>query len=126
VAVGLSIANETASLPIASRLYLPGAWAQDPALRRKAKIPDGVGFQTKPQIALDQIRDAVATGTPAGVILADAGYGADGAFRSGLSGRGLRLCPGRAADIERLAAWRDAAAAQGLERNGPPAVADAT
>ena len=37
-----------------------------------------------------------------------------------------RLCPGRAADIERLAAWRDAAAAQGLERNGPPAVADAT
>ena len=89
MAVGLSIANETASLPIASRLYLPGAWAQDPALRRKAKIPDGVGFQTKPQIALDQIRDAVATGTPAGVILADAGYGADGAFRSGLSGRGL-------------------------------------
>lgn len=76
VAVSLSIANETASLPIALRLYLPEAWAQDAELRRKAKIPDSVGFQTKPQIALDQIHAAVATGTPAGVILADAGYGA--------------------------------------------------
>lgn len=85
VAVSLSIANEKASLPIAWRLYLPEKWAHDRELRRKAKIPDGIGFQTKPQIALDQIRAAVASGTPAGVILADAGYGADGAFRSGLS-----------------------------------------
>jgi SRSO17 transposase len=89
VAVSLSIANEKASLPIAWRLYLPEPWAQDPELRDKAKIPDDVGFQTKPQIALDQIRAAVATGTPAGVILADAGYGADGDFRSGLSQLGL-------------------------------------
>lgn len=89
VAVSLSVANEQASLPVAWRLYLPELWAQDPELRRKAGIPEGVGFQTKPQIALDQIRAAVATGTPAGVILADAGYGADGAFRSGLSQLGL-------------------------------------
>src|SRR4249920_183982 len=64
VAVSLSIANETASLPIAWRLYLPELWAQDPELRRKAKVPDGVGFQTKPQIALDQVRAAVAAGVP--------------------------------------------------------------
>jgi len=89
VAVSLSVANATASLPIAWRLYLPEAWAQDPGLRRKARIPDDVGFQTKPQIALDQIRAAVAAGTPAGVVLADAGYGADGALRAGLSGLGL-------------------------------------
>ena len=89
VAVSLSIANEKASLPIAWRLYLPDHWAQDPALRQKAKIPENVVFQTKPQIALDQIRAAAAAGTPAGVILADAGYGADGAFRAGLSELGL-------------------------------------
>jgi SRSO17 transposase len=89
VAVSLSIANEKASLPIAWRLYLPDHWAHDPALRHKAKIPDRVVFQTKPQIALDQIRAAVAVGTPTGVILADAGYGADGAFRAGLSELGL-------------------------------------
>lgn len=89
VAVSLSIANEKASLPIAWRLYLPELWAHDPERRRKAKIPDSVGFQTKPQIALDQIRAAIATGRPTGVVLADAGYGADGAFRSGVSGLGL-------------------------------------
>jgi SRSO17 transposase len=89
VAVSLSIANEKASLPVAWRLYLPDSWAQDPALRQKAKIPASVVFQTKPQIALDQIRAAVTAGTPTGVILADAGYGADGAFRAGLSELGV-------------------------------------
>jgi SRSO17 transposase len=94
VAVSLSIANERASLPIAWRLYLPDHWAHDPALRHKAKIPDHVVFQTKPQIALDQIRAAAAAGTPTGVILADAGYGADGAFRAGLSELGLAYVVG--------------------------------
>lgn len=80
VAVSLSVANEEASLLIAWRPYLPEPWTQDAALRQKAKIPDSAIFQTKPQIALDQVRAAVASGTPTGVILADAGYGADGAF----------------------------------------------
>ena len=103
VAVSLSIANETASLPIAWRLYLPEPWAQGPELRGKAKIPDGIDFRTKPQIALDQIRAAVAAGTPSGVILADAGYGADGAFRSGLSQLGLDYVVGLQPT---LSAWR--------------------
>ena len=94
VAVSLSIANATASLPVAWRLYLPELWAQDLALRAKAKIPDSIVFQTKPQIALEQIRAAAAAGTPTGVILADAGYGADGAFRSGLSELGLDYAVG--------------------------------
>ena len=89
VAVSLSIANDKASLPVAWRLYLPEHWAQDPTLRQKAKIPDSIVFQTKPQIALSQIRTAAAVGTPTGVILADAGYGADGAFRAGVSELGL-------------------------------------
>ena len=89
VAVSLSIANVTASLPIAYRLYLPEIWAGDPERRRKAKIPDSVVFQTKPAIALDQIRAAQAAGVAPGVVLADAGYGADGAFRTGLSALGL-------------------------------------
>ena len=50
VAVSLSIANETASLPIAWRLYLPEPWAQGPELRGKAQIPDGIDFRTKPQM----------------------------------------------------------------------------
>jgi len=64
VAVSLSVATTWASLPIAWRLYLPQAWADDPARRKTAKIPDAVVFQTKPQIALDQIRAARARGRP--------------------------------------------------------------
>ena len=89
VAVSLSVATTSASLPIAWRLYLPQAWADDAERRKKAKVPDDVVFQTKPQIALDQIRAAHAQGIAPGVVLADAGYGVDGAFRAGATALGL-------------------------------------
>src|SRR3954453_10035796 len=60
VAVTLSLANTQASLPVAYRLYLPEAWVQDAERRRKAGVPEDIGFQTKPEIALDQIRAALA------------------------------------------------------------------
>ena len=55
VAVSLSIANHHASLPVAYRLYLPKDWAEDAERRRKAGVPEEIGFQTKPEIALDQL-----------------------------------------------------------------------
>src|ERR1700726_4048638 len=55
VAVSLSLANHDARLPIAYRLYLPEDWAKDQARRHNAKIPGTIAFQTKPEIALDQI-----------------------------------------------------------------------
>ena len=76
VAVTLSLANEQASLPVAYRLYLPEGWAGDPERRRRAGVPAEVEFQTKPQIALAQIREALEQGVAPGVVLADAGYGA--------------------------------------------------
>ena len=94
VAVSLSVANEAASLPIAYRLYLPQAWADDAERRGKAKVPQDVSFQTKPQIALDQIRDAKAQGVAPGVVLTDAGYGADGTFRAGVSALDLTYIVG--------------------------------
>jgi SRSO17 transposase len=94
VAVTLSVASDLASLPIALRLYLPEPWANDKARRSKAGIPDGIEFQTKPRIALDQIRQAIADGVPKAVALADAGYGNDTAFRSGLTELGLEYVVG--------------------------------
>jgi SRSO17 transposase len=89
VAVTLSLANTQASLPVAYRLYLPEAWVQDAERRRKAGVPEDIGFQTKPEIALDQIRAALADGVPPGVVLADAGYGIDTAFRTALTALGM-------------------------------------
>jgi SRSO17 transposase len=48
-------------------------------------VPEDVVFKTKPQIALDQIRAARAEGVPEGVVLADAGYGINTAFRAALN-----------------------------------------
>jgi len=84
VAVSLSLANAHASLPVAYRLYLPEAWACDAARRKKAGVPAEVGFQTKIEIALDQIRAAYAAGLPRGVVLMDAGYGTHIALRTAL------------------------------------------
>ena len=77
VAVSLSIANHHASLPIAYRLYLPQEWAKDARRRKKAHIPAGVRFKTKPQIALDQVRSALKAGVSPGVLLMDASYGSN-------------------------------------------------
>src|SRR3954454_840500 len=66
VAVTLSVANEHASLPVAFELYLPEDWAGDPARRAKAGVPEEVVFRTKPAIALQQIRRALADGVGLG------------------------------------------------------------
>ncbi len=89
VMVSLSVATEAASLPIAHRLFLPQAWADDAGRRRKAKVPEDIVFQSKTGIALDQIRAAMAQGLPQGVVLADAGYGGGADFRQGVTGLGL-------------------------------------
>ncbi len=89
IAVTLSVASRHASLPIAYRLYLPELWAEDRERRAKAGVPEEVKFRTKPDIALDQIRSALADGVSQGVVLADAGYGVDTAFRTALTDLGL-------------------------------------
>jgi len=94
VAVTLSLANRTASLPVAYRLYLPQEWADDPARRQTAGVPGAITFQTKPEIALDQIRTAVEAGLPRGVILMDAGYGSDTQLRTDVTALGLRYVAG--------------------------------
>ena len=95
VAVTLSIANHSASLPIACRLYLPLEWSADAARRDKAGVPQEIGFATKPEIALSQIRAACEGGVPRGVVLMDAGYGADTGLRTELT------CLGRHCQLKR-------------------------
>ncbi len=89
VAVTLSLANHDASLPIAYRLYFPRDWAQDQARRDKAKVAQTIAFQTKPEIALEQVKAARAAGLPKGVVLMDAGYGNDTGLRTEISALGL-------------------------------------
>lgn len=89
VAVSLSVATCNSSLPVAYRLYLPKEWAEDAGRRQKAEVPAEVEFQTKPEMALEQIRAAVAAELDRGVVLADVAYGSNTEFRDGLTGLGL-------------------------------------
>src|SRR4051812_33931219 len=93
VAVTLSLANRTASLPIADRLSLPQEGADDPARRKTAGVPEEITFQTKPEIALDQLR-AAGAGLPRGVVLMDAGYGSDTQLRTDITALGLSYIAG--------------------------------
>lgn len=94
VAVSISLASTQGSLPVAWQLYLPEDWAADAERRAKAGVPEEVGFATKGQIALKQLRTLLDEGAPPHCVLADAGYGVDNAFRQALSDMGLLYAVG--------------------------------
>ena len=94
VAVSVTLACQTGSLPVAWQLYLPKDWADDMPRREKAGVPQDAAFATKPAIALAQIEGLLAQGAPKHCLLADAGYGVDTAFRERLSELGLTYVVG--------------------------------
>src|SRR5260370_33161182 len=57
-------------------------------------MPEDVVFQTKPVIALGLLEQAVAEKAPPGFVLADAGCGADTAFRDAVTALGLPYAMG--------------------------------
>ena len=76
-------------------LYLPKLWTTDRAARRKTRVPQEVNFQTKPQIASEQIRRTRAAGhVTFDWITADELYGRDGRVPGSIGTRRPAL-PGR-------------------------------
>ena len=55
---------------------------------------NGDRFQTKPEIALAQIREPCEAGITRGVVLIDAGYGSDTRLRMSIGARGLNCIAG--------------------------------
>jgi SRSO17 transposase len=81
IGVSLSVATSYHHIPIDFELYLPESWANDPARRREARIPDEVVCKTKIDLALGMIERAVHHGIPGTIVLADSAYGNSHAFR---------------------------------------------
>jgi SRSO17 transposase len=82
IAVSVHAVGQRGTLPLGWRLYLPEDWCADPERRVKAKIPDAVSFQTKPQLAAELCEQAAGWDVPAAPVLADIAYGDDSAFRA--------------------------------------------
>ncbi len=84
IAVSVHAVGQRGTLPLGWALYLPEEWCADPERRRKAKIPEQVAFQTKPQLAASLAERVSAWELAAAPILADCAYGDDTAFRTRL------------------------------------------
>jgi hypothetical protein len=70
---------------VAYRLYVPKDWAEDNERGCKAGVPEEIGFKTKPEIALEQIRWACETDLPGDLVVIDAGYGNASQLRAGIT-----------------------------------------
>ena len=57
------------------RLYLPEEWANDSDRRRKAGVPNQIIFQTKAQLGLDMLKEAIRRGVRFGWVGMDCHYG---------------------------------------------------
>jgi len=84
VAVSVSLATISSSIPVAWQLYLPKAWVVDKDRCAAVGVPQEFKFMTKTEIALEQLEHCIDRSIPEGIVLADSGYGHDHAFREGL------------------------------------------
>jgi SRSO17 transposase len=89
VSVELVVSNGHIVAPVAGRLYLPEAWANDKARREQAGVPEQIRFQTKPMIAMDLMRQARADGVPLAPVLGDEVYGDSHELRRQLREEGM-------------------------------------
>ena len=68
-----------------AQLFLPESWIDDQTRREKTRVPEEIGFQSKPQIAVEMLRRTLAAGKIRfDWIIADELYGASGDFLDAL------------------------------------------
>jgi SRSO17 transposase len=87
--VFLAYASPKGRAFIDRELYLPRSWTNDPARCHAARVPEEIGFRTKPQLARVMLERALDAGVPAAWVTADEVYGGDPALRDWLEDRGL-------------------------------------
>ena len=89
VGVFLAYASAKGRTLLDRELYLPRVWADDRERRVEAGVPESVGFQTKPQLALRMLERAVESGVPFGWVAGDEVYGSDRNLRLWLEREGI-------------------------------------
>jgi hypothetical protein len=85
--VFLAYASPRGRAFIDRELYLPKAWTEDRARCRAARVPEQVGFRTKPQLARVMLGRALDAGMAASWVTADEVYGQDPALGGWLEDR---------------------------------------
>jgi SRSO17 transposase len=99
ITVTCCYSDPQATWPVAVRLYLPKTWAYNAERRQQARVPEEIGFSTKPEIALALLDQARAWGVPYHGVVADADYGDNPNFLAGLEARQERYVVGVRTDF---------------------------
>src|SRR6476620_1664927 len=81
IGVFLAYASGKGHALIDREFYLPKEWAEDPARRKAAGIPEEVAVATKPELARRMIARAIAAEVPFAWVLGDEVYGSDRRLR---------------------------------------------
>jgi SRSO17 transposase len=81
--VEVVVSDGWSAAPVGGRLYLPESWTKGRARGERAGVPEDIEFATKPMIALQLIRQALADGV-ARAGFGDAAYDDNAEFRAGL------------------------------------------
>ena len=89
IAVSVHAVGGQGTVPLDWALYLPEEWCSDLERRRRAKIPDEIEFQSKPQLATGLIERAASWEIPAAPVLGDEAYGKNTELRSRLDSAGI-------------------------------------
>lgn len=90
VTVHLGVADRAFHALLDAELYLPQSWAEDPERCRAARIPEGMAFRPKTEIALELVDRATSHGLEFGWFTFDEGYGGKPPFLAALHARGHR------------------------------------
>jgi len=104
VSVEVVVSDGEIAAPVAGRLYLPEGWAGDSARRREAGVPQAVQFQTKPEIAVDLVKQVLADGVSPAPVLGDEVYGTSGELRRQLRQLGLEYFLNAGSELQ---AWTE-------------------
>jgi len=89
IGVSVHAVGSKGTVPLGWALYLPEEWCDDPERRRRAKIPDGVVFKTKPELAVELVERATGWEIAKAPILGDCAYGKNTELRERLDDAGL-------------------------------------
>jgi SRSO17 transposase len=90
IGVSLHAVGRRGTVPLGWALYLPQEWCDDPERRRKAKIPESVTFQTKPELGVELIEQTAGWAVSDAPVLGDCAYGDKTDLRTRLDTAGRR------------------------------------
>lgn len=88
IGVSVHAVGKRGTAPLGWALYLPEEWCEDAERRAKAKIPDRVGFKTKPELGVELVEQALGWSVPAAPVLGDQAYGDNTPLRDRLHDAG--------------------------------------